>query len=250
MLLIPSVRPLFRHHLTKRFFKRSIPHGARVYDVGCGRGDFIFWLAQRGYEAHGFEFSPQAIKRFKALRAYYKIHNARLHELDFFEHTPERADVITCFEVLEHLEDDTRAVRLMREWLRDDGYLVITVPAHMRLWGRDDEVYGHVRRYERKKLRNLLESNGFVIYRFASYGYPWLNILKKIRELHMKIRPPKFVDQHSQQMRTQRSGVGFFKSKFLGLFLNPLTFYPLILFSNLFNRTDISEGYFVVARKC
>ena len=56
------------------------------------------------------------------------------------------ADAVTALDVIEHVEDDARAVREMMRILKPNGVLVITVPAFMSLWSDWDVVLHHFRR--------------------------------------------------------------------------------------------------------
>jgi SAM-dependent methyltransferase len=246
-----SLRPLFRHALAKRFIRRSLLRESHAIDIGCGRGDFVFWLARQGYYVQGFEFSEVSVASFRATQASGHYPRVQLHAQDFFSFSdPQCVDLISCFEVLEHIEDDGCAVRTIYSWLKPGGYAIISVPAHMRMWGSDDNVYGHVRRYERQQLVDLFKQNGFSLVQFSAYGFPWMNILKKIRELQVRVHPPRFyTSSHTAEVGTKHSGVGFFRSGIWYLLFNPLTFYPLVQFSKLFHRLDIAEGYFLVAQR-
>ena len=64
----------------------------------------------------------------------------------------ERYDLVTCFDVLEHIADDGKALSKMEALVNDKGFLILTVPAYMFLWNRHDEINHHYRRYGRKEL--------------------------------------------------------------------------------------------------
>lgn len=73
-----------------------------------------------------------------------------------------RVDSITCLNVLEHIGDDARALASFRTILRARrGRLVLVVPAHPALYGAMDRLAGHMRRYSRRSLLALLDSQGF-----------------------------------------------------------------------------------------
>ena len=63
-----------------------------------------------------------------------------------------RFDLITCLDVLEHIEDDRGALRELRRVARPGGVLLTTVPAYPRLWSSHDELNQHCRRYTRPEL--------------------------------------------------------------------------------------------------
>jgi SAM-dependent methyltransferase len=91
-----------------------------------------------------------------------------------------KIDFLLCQNVLEHIEQETPAVSAMAEALRPGGHLTLLVPAHPRLYGHLDRIYGHHRRYTRERLRGLVIEAGLEIedlYSFNLLGVPgwWLN---------------------------------------------------------------------------
>lgn len=70
------------------------------------------------------------------------------------------ADLVVCQNVLEHITDDAEAVTAMARALKPGGQLTLIAPAHPRLFGSLDVVYGHHRRYTRASLRDVLERAG------------------------------------------------------------------------------------------
>ncbi len=72
-------------------------------------------------------------------------------------------DLVVAYDVLEHLEDDKGAAREMFEALRPGGVALVAVPVDMALWSEHDVAVGHVRRYTRKGLTDLLTGAGFVL---------------------------------------------------------------------------------------
>jgi SAM-dependent methyltransferase len=78
-------------------------------------------------------------------------------------------DVVTLLDVLEHIDDDKRAIRSIWEFLEPGGMFLCTVPAFQWLWSGIDVALHHKRRYHYKKLYNLLQEAGFQIQRFSYY---------------------------------------------------------------------------------
>ena len=72
-------------------------------------------------------------------------------------------DLIGCFDVLEHLPDDTYVLQHIQTMLAPRGVLVLTVPAHPSLWSSFDEASHHCRRYELRELRARLVSSGYEV---------------------------------------------------------------------------------------
>jgi len=92
-------------------------------------------------------------------------------ELDLLDIADEKAlslkskhiDTISCINVLEHIENDKKALENMFYLLEPDGYLLLFLPAVSSLYGSIDKNLGHYRRYNKKALIELLESVGFKI---------------------------------------------------------------------------------------
>ena len=72
-------------------------------------------------------------------------------------------DVVVALDVLEHLDDDRRALGEILRVLRPGGVLLTTVPAYPFLWSSHDEALGHRRRYRRAELRERVSSAGFEV---------------------------------------------------------------------------------------
>ncbi|NLT54823.1 MAG: class I SAM-dependent methyltransferase [Actinomycetales bacterium] len=72
-------------------------------------------------------------------------------------------DLVTAFDVLEHIEDDAAAAAGVFRVLRPGGTFLVAVPADPRLWSAHDEAVGHVRRYTRATLTDLLHGAGFTL---------------------------------------------------------------------------------------
>jgi ubiquinone/menaquinone biosynthesis C-methylase UbiE len=81
-----------------------------------------------------------------------------MYELPFKD---EEFDLICAFDVIEHVEDDLLGIREMKRVCKNEGLMVLTVPAYMFLWSHHDEVNQHYRRYTLKNLKNLGKKKTF-----------------------------------------------------------------------------------------
>lgn len=70
-------------------------------------------------------------------------------------------EIICAFEVLEHLDDDEQMLKSMHASLKQNGKLIISVPAYMRHWTEWDRIVGHQKRYEPSELQRMLDVCGF-----------------------------------------------------------------------------------------
>jgi SAM-dependent methyltransferase len=112
----------------------------------------------------GLDADPQAVAfcRARGLDSVALLEGARLPVEDA------SLDVVTAFDVLEHLDDDAALAAEMRRVLRPGGTAMVTVPAYRWMWGPQDEISHHRRRYVRPEVRALLAGAGLEVRR-ASY---------------------------------------------------------------------------------
>jgi SAM-dependent methyltransferase len=150
-----------------RALSRGLHAGARVLDVGCGRGVLLSALARRGFEAHGFEMSPSASTGVDP-RATVRF-GKNLWEAKY---PPAFFDQVIVWHVLEHLSDPRRTLDEIRRILKPGGRLVVAVPNYSSLqaqccgagWFHLDPPR-HLYHFPSAGLRQLVESTGFQVER-------------------------------------------------------------------------------------
>jgi SAM-dependent methyltransferase len=136
-------------------------------EIGCGTGYVLEGLASAfpkcklfGTDIYtdGLSFAAQRVER----AVFYQL-DARYvpFEREF--------DVVGAFDVLEHIEEDERALQEIGRAIVPGGGLIITVPQHPFLWSQQDEQACHVRRYRASEIRSKLERNGFEIEFISSF---------------------------------------------------------------------------------
>jgi SAM-dependent methyltransferase len=137
---------------------------AKILDVGCGTGANLVMLGEFG-EAHGIDVSHDALSFCRA-RGLDRVRHGAAEELPYEDET---FDLVTALDVVEHLDDDAAGLREFRRVLRPDGRILLFVPAFMFLWGVQDDVSNHRRRYTLPELLRVVREAGFEIER-ATYA--------------------------------------------------------------------------------
>lgn len=141
------------------------PEGGTLYDLGCGVGANLSMLDALG-ETIGVDASERAIAHCRA-RGRTNVRRADLEDLSGID--PASGRLVLLADVIEHLDDDRRCVEAARSILRPGGTLVITVPAFQALWGPNDDISQHRRRYTARSLRRVLEDS-FVLERITYFN--------------------------------------------------------------------------------
>ncbi len=157
----------------------------RILDVGCGTGANLLMLSKYG-DAEGVDISEDALA-FCRERGLDKVRLGAGEELPYDDGT---FDLVTAFDVVEHMDDDLAGLSEMRRVLRPGGRVLLFVPTFMFLWGLQDDVSHHRRRYRLPELRRVLEQAGFEIerttYANITFFLPILVIRKLMRLTGMK----------------------------------------------------------------
>ena len=100
-----------------------LPRNARTLDFGCGSGEFVAGMAEKGHDSNGFE-PGETYGKYSVSRLGDRVQIAGWQDVKY-EGT---FDLVTCFHVLEHLRDPVSALRQMRAWAGSDGYVYVEIP--------------------------------------------------------------------------------------------------------------------------
>ena len=128
-LLERAIRIIGARHIHS--LTRGLPKGARILDVGCGRGVLLGALADRGYSVHGFEISETAAAGADPraeIRIGSTIADAHYPAASF--------DQVILWHVLEHLPNPREVLLEIRRILKPGGRLVVAVPNFSSLQAR------------------------------------------------------------------------------------------------------------------
>ncbi len=167
-------------------YEQSLPFvGGEVAEVGAGIGTFSERLLGHPRVTRLLLVEPEhacarVLEQDFADDARVSIARETLPDSPALDRRAGRIDFLLCQNVLEHVSEEGPAVRAMAHALRPNGRLTLLVPAHPRLYGNLDRVYGHHRRYTRERLRAVIAGAGLEVedlYSFNLLGVPgwWLN---------------------------------------------------------------------------
>ena len=140
--------------------RRVTDRRPRILDVGCGTGANLLMLSKYG-DAEGVDVSEDAL----AFCRERGLENVKLGAAEQLPYDDDTFDLVTALDVVEHLDDDLAGLREMRRVLRPGGRVLLFVPTFMFLWGLQDDVSNHRRRYRMPELGRVLKQAGFEIER-------------------------------------------------------------------------------------
>lgn len=162
----------------------------RVLDVGSGTGEMVGMLREFG-SVTAMDDSAHAVAYCR--RRHAGAVTVRTGRVPDDLRDGEVFDLVTAFDVIEHIEDDVAALRGLVAALEPGGRLVLTVPAYQLLWSRHDVNNGHHRRYRRGQLADVLRRAGGVrIDRIAYFNwllFPPVLAVRLFDRLRQRVAP-------------------------------------------------------------
>lgn len=162
----------------------GVQEDRQILDVGCGAGGMLPMLAELG-TVEGLEPDAESVEHAHVNFPDFVVRQGRLPgDIP----ADGRFDLVTAFDVIEHIDDDLAAVVAMRHAARSDGSLVVTVPALPWLWSEHDELNGHHRRYTEATLRSVLTRAGLQVRHLSHYNSALLPAVAAARLLQ-RLRP-------------------------------------------------------------
>lgn len=158
-----------------------------IHEIGCGEGYWTIKLSEKGYRMRGTDFSNSVIEiarenaNIKSIDLSFDVKS--IYDLDA---SVDRADLIICCEVLEHLDDLPLALKVLKEVA--DPYLILSVPREP-IWSflniaRGKYIHnlgntpGHINRWSKGKFIKFI-SNHFKVLS-VKLPIPWTMLLCKV----------------------------------------------------------------------
>lgn len=136
------------------FIKKYSQTGSRIFDFGCGSGYLAGELNKMGYNTHGVDFEKDVID----FGLNHGIKNLKLATGEKIDYPDKTFDVVTAFDVLEHIENEKPTIAELVRILKPSGRIIISVPAYQWMWGVQDDISYHFRRYTAGSLVNVFKN--------------------------------------------------------------------------------------------
>lgn len=164
----------------------SIKKG-KVLDIGCGMGVMLQALEQFG-DVYGTDFEDISVEYCRSSFGAGKIAKGSLPDNIPFDNNT--FSLITCLDVIEHIEDDAGSISKIYDLLEPGGTAMIAVPALKCMWGYNDVMSHHKRRYNKKELLDKISKTKFEVVKCSYFNFllfPMAFIVRKVKAaLHIE----------------------------------------------------------------
>lgn len=139
-----------------------------VIDIGCGVGSNLSLLRALGYHTVGVDVEIYGLTLAQKSLSEVMLVNGDLLMLPVKSNS---ISLIIATDILEHLDEDVMGIKEIHRTLVEGGKAIITVPAFKSLWGVQDIVGMHRRRYRKKEFERKMKQEGFTIVRSSYFNF-------------------------------------------------------------------------------
>jgi SAM-dependent methyltransferase len=158
-----SIRKLIKKYIT----------GKKILDAGCGTGHLTLDLLKENYDVTPIDYSDELVcyaqKKIKDANYNTKVFSCDIVLIKNKNFLP--FDSIICLDVIEHIDKDKIVLNNFCELLKNEGTLIISVPAITKFYGERDKKVGHYRRYDKKEITAKLKKAGFEIFEIRYWNF-------------------------------------------------------------------------------
>ena len=156
-------------------FLDEMPKGRTLLDVGCGTGIFLHEAEKKGYQPWGLDFSREDIK---VGQGRFGLKNLFAMGIEGFskKNKSKRFDIISFFEVIEHMDQPADFLSKVKKLLKPGGLIVLSTPNRDRsldTLAEGDYPPNHLTRWNEKSLRAFLERQGFEVVTVVTKKFEW-----------------------------------------------------------------------------
>jgi 2-polyprenyl-3-methyl-5-hydroxy-6-metoxy-1,4-benzoquinol methylase len=122
-----------------------------VIDVGCGTGFGTHLLLRGANAVRAYEVDSETLKFAERVFSNGKM---SFHYGNILKGIPDKADFVIMIDVIEHIEQDQKALEAVKEMLKPNGVFICSTPNRLSRYRKSDN---HIREYSPIELRELLE---------------------------------------------------------------------------------------------
>lgn len=108
------------------YLKKTQKPKSKLLDLACGNGKFL-QHAQNVFNCTGVDISPEAIRQAKLRCSKAKLILGGAEKINKL-FSPKQFDIITCFDLLEHIKNYEEIIKKSYDLLKDEGLFIVSVP--------------------------------------------------------------------------------------------------------------------------
>ena len=169
----------------------------KLLDIGCGIGYFLVEAKKRGWEVYGTEYTDNAIEICRNAGI-----NMKQGKLDSSLYENESFDIVTSFEVIEHINNPLEEIKNIHQVLRKGGLFYFTTPnfnsvERLILKGEYNVIDypDHLSYYTKKTINYLLTRNGFKKKRLQTTGISFTRIKTSLNKKNVDFMTSDSADE-------------------------------------------------------
>jgi len=183
-----NANPVWEAHSgQKKIISYLAPVTGRVLDVGCGIGNALAWAAQAGWKCSGIDFDSEAIM---AGKERFGLDDLEVNDIVTYArtHVGEKFDLITFYDVLEHVDNHNEFIESISSLLAPGGHIAMSMPyrKHAEWLMPLDLPPRHLTRWDRTALKKFLEAHGFTVTYITRRSEGIWNIVIRLRFMYGK----------------------------------------------------------------
>lgn len=141
-----------------------------ILEIGCGIGNFSNFLSKYGNLTAIDVDNDYLLQAYKELKGRASLGFGDIEKGKYF-FGKKTFETIVCINVLEHIKDDSKALKNIYNLLSEGGFLVLLVPAHQFLYNLIDRSIGHYRRYQKEDIKRLIKTVGFELIKIRELNF-------------------------------------------------------------------------------
>ncbi len=167
--ILAGAKERFVYPITRHYLKP----GSKILEGGCGKGQFVYSLHARGYDATGIDFAPKVVEKAKSVIPELNLLVGDVRKLDF---TNNSFDGYWSLGVIEHFPEGYEAIgQEMHRVLKSGGYLFLTFPymsplrqlkARLGLYPKHDPS-----KFDREHFYQFALSSESAVQNFTNWGF-------------------------------------------------------------------------------